>query len=41
MTMTRTASKSRISPMSRDDALGPEDGEGEGDDMYLRGFAAL
>ena len=24
-----------------DDALGPEDGEGEGDEMYLLGFAAL
>ena len=24
-----------------DNALGPEDGEGEGDEMYLLGFAAL
>lgn len=24
-----------------DDALGPEDGEGEGDEMYLLGFATL
>jgi hypothetical protein len=28
-------------PDFADDALGPEDGEGEGDEMYLLGFAAL
>ena len=28
-------------PDLTDDALGPEDGEGEGDEMYLLGFAAL
>ena len=34
-------SDSEQEPDFADDALWPEDGEGEGDDMYLRGFAAL
>ena len=28
-------------PDYADDALGPEDGEGDGDEMYLLGFVAL
>jgi len=32
---------SEAEPDLADDALGPEDGEGEGDKMYLLGFAAL
>ena len=34
-------SESEQEPDLADDALGPEDGEGEGDEMYLLGFAAL
>ena len=32
---------SKEEPDLADDALGPEDGEGEGDETYLLGFAAL
>ena len=32
---------SEAEPDDADDALGPEDGEGEGDETYLLGFAAL
>ena len=34
-------SDSEQEPDFADDALGPEDGEGEGDEIYLLGFAAL